>query len=185
MHSTLQTIKKKSSGLISAVKMVVILLPIVGSSLHASRWTPNVSAVTSRGRVVETLKHKQQQRQWAESFMTPPLGGALRLRFPFSVFRQTSSWWQWNAPYTEEETTRTLQTLSASATTTAVTQRTTKACTVYVGGQGPCRRCRVYVEGAGCWSSVSPGRSHQGLEASSPQTGFPPQRRETPESLSG
>lgn len=42
--------------------MVVTLLPIVGSSLHVPRWTPNVSAVTSRGRVVETLKHKQQQQ---------------------------------------------------------------------------------------------------------------------------
>lgn len=52
-----------SCGLISAVKMVVTLLPIVGSSLHVFRWTPNVSAVTSRGRVVETLKHKQQQQQ--------------------------------------------------------------------------------------------------------------------------
>lgn len=135
--------------------------------VFTSRGTPNVSAVTSRGRVVETLKHKQQQ-QWAESRGTPPVGGALRLRFPFSVFRQTSSWWQWNAPYTEEETTRTLQTRSASTTTTVVTHK----------GQP---RLKNY----GCRGSVSPARSHRGLEASSPQTGFPPRRRETPESLSG
>lgn len=97
-------------------------------------------------------------RAGMELLLTPPPGDAWHLAESF--FTQTSSWWLWNAPCTEGK-------IKAADTTESSES----------SGISLMRQCNR--------KQASPRHSPPGPWAFSPQTGFPPQRTETPGSPSG